>query len=45
MTDDERLQRHFELCQKVYLRMKSEGTWPWSDSLNSEDLIESEDNP
>lgn len=44
MTEDEHLQRHFELCKRVYLRMLADGSWPWDelqDSQNSEDLLES----
>ncbi len=45
MTHEEALQRHIELCRRVYARMEREGSWPWADSQKSEDLIESEDNP
>lgn len=46
MTHDEHLERHLELCRRVYLRMLAEGSWPWKDQLDSpkpEDVIESED--
>ena len=43
MTNDEHLQRHLELCKRVYERMKREGSWPWSDSPKSEDLVDSDD--
>lgn len=42
MEHDEHLQRHLEICQQIYLRMKAEGTWPWADSPNSEDVLESD---
>ena len=42
MTHDERLERHLELCKKVYERMKDEGTWPWPDSQNFDVMVESE---
>lgn len=39
------LERYIALCQRVYERMKREGSWPWADSQKSEDLVDSEDNP
>lgn len=44
MTNDEHLQAHLDLCQAMLERMKREGSWPWPDSQNSEDLVESEGN-
>jgi len=47
MNKDEHLERHLELCRRVYLRMLADGSWPWKtvgDSPESEDVIESEDN-
>jgi hypothetical protein len=43
MNKEDHLQQHLELCKRIYLRMLEEGTWPWSDSQNYEDLVESED--
>lgn len=43
MTEDERIERHLEICQRVYERLVAEGKWLWSDSLNPEDMLESED--
>ena len=46
MNNYEHLERHLELCRRVYLRMLADGTWPWEnhpDSPKSEDVIESED--
>ena len=34
-----------ELCKAVCERMEREGSWPWADSPNPEDLLDSEDNP
>ena len=31
MTEDERIQRHLEICQRVYERLVAEGKWPWPD--------------
>ena len=35
MTDDEHLQQHLELCNRIYLRLKAEGKWPWSGTQDS----------
>lgn len=40
---EEHLLRYLALCQRIYERMEREGSWPWSDSPNPEDLVESED--
>ncbi len=49
MDKDDHLQRHLELCRRMYLRMLAEGSWPWKeedpDSRDSEDVVESGDNP
>lgn len=44
MDQDDFLNRHLELCQRVFEDMMRDGSWPWRDSLNSEDLVESEGN-
>lgn len=47
MNQDEHLERHLELCRRIYLRMLADGSWPWkdgTDSQKSEDLVESKDN-
>lgn len=41
MNDDEFLDAYLELCKSIYERMEREGSWPWSDSQNSENLVES----
>jgi hypothetical protein len=38
------LERYLALCRRIYERMEREGSWPWADSPNSEDLIDSEGN-
>jgi len=43
MTNDDRLTRHINLCKRMYLRLLEDGDWPWPDSQNPEDLVESED--
>jgi hypothetical protein len=41
MKKDEHLEKHLELCRKVYEHLKKTGKWPWRDSQKSEDLLES----
>lgn len=46
MKKDDHLQPYLDLCQRIYERMKREGTWPWregSESPNPGDVVESED--
>ena len=45
MEKDDHVQRHLDLCKRMYLRMLAEGNWPWKqlpDSRNPEDMVESE---
>lgn len=44
MNENDLLNRHLELCQRIFDDMMREGSWPWRDSRNSEDLVESEGN-
>jgi hypothetical protein len=37
------LEEYLRLCQEIYSKMKTEGKWPWPDSQNSEDLLESKE--
>lgn len=41
---DKHLEQYLEICKSIYERMERDGSWPWPDSRNSEDLVESEDN-
>lgn len=41
MTEDEHIQRHIEICQAVYMRLVAEGKWPWPDSTDLADMVES----
>jgi len=47
MTNDEheRLLQYIELCRGIYERMRRENSWPWDDSQDSDDVVESEDKP
>jgi hypothetical protein len=40
---DEQFRRYLELCRRVYERMRRENRWPWSDSPDLDDVVESED--
>lgn len=44
MDNKEHINRHIELCKRIYLRMLRDGSWPWADSLKSGDLVESDGN-
>jgi len=39
------VERYLALCERAYERMVREGTWPWRDSPDFEDVVESHDNP
>lgn len=43
MDKQEHLDRHLELCRRVYERMKADGTWLWPASQKSGDVLEYED--
>lgn len=45
MDNNDQLRRYLDLCRRIYLRMLADGSWPWADSLKSEDLVESDGNP
>ena len=42
MDEDERLTQYLELCQRIYERMEQNDSFPWPDSTDSEDVVESE---
>lgn len=39
------LERYLALCKRIYERMERDGTWPWLDSTESQDLVDSKGNP
>jgi hypothetical protein len=45
MGEDEFLERYLRLCQQIYERMEREGTWPWSDSTEPDDVIDLDQPP
>ncbi|WP_299548691.1 hypothetical protein [uncultured Tateyamaria sp.] len=38
------LERHLALCQNLYVQLVQTGEWPWLDSPETEEMVESEDN-
>lgn len=42
MNRDAHLQQHLELCKRIFKRLQAEGKFPWSDSPNSEDVVDSD---
>ena len=40
---EEAFDAYLQLCQEVFLEMQKDGAWPWPDSPNPEDLVESSD--
>jgi len=40
---DDAFEAYLQLCQEIYLEMQNSDTWPWADSPNSGDLLESDD--
>lgn len=45
MNDDERLDEYLKLCARIYDRMRRENSFPWRDSTEPEDMIDSDDSP
>ena len=39
------LERYLALCQRIYERMERDNSWPWLDSTDGGDLVDSESNP
>ena len=37
------VERYLALCHRAYQRMVQTGEWPWSDSPDFEDVVESDD--
>ena len=49
MDKEDRLKIHLEVCQRIFERMRRDGSWPWRDdgvdSPESEDVVESDSQP
>lgn len=43
MEPDDHLLRYLKHCLAVHQRLVRQGRWPWPDSRNPEDMLESED--
>jgi hypothetical protein len=43
--NDEQFERYLELCRRIFERMRRDDSWPWRDSQESDDVVDSEDNP
>ena len=43
MSEDERLEEYLRLCARIYERMRREGSFPWRDSTDPDDVIDSEE--
>lgn len=41
MMPEEALEAYLRVCQEIYLDMQRDGRWPWPDSQNPDDLVES----
>ena len=41
-NDQEKLDRFLTLCLGIYERMEREGSWPWGDSQELGDVVESD---
>ena len=39
------VERYLALCEATYRTMVETGTWPWTDSPDFDDVVESEPNP
>jgi len=37
-------ERYLALCERTFQRMVEQGEWPWADSPNRDDVVESRDN-
>lgn len=44
-TEDTVLQEYFEICRRAYEQQLRDGSWPWADSPNTENVLDSKDNP
>jgi hypothetical protein len=43
--DDAHLEEYLAICKSVFEQMQRDGTWPWEDSPNSQDMVDSGHNP
>ena len=41
---EKQFEQYMDLCRRMFERMERDNSWPWLDSPESEDVVESEDN-
>jgi hypothetical protein len=41
---EEQFERYMDLCRRMFERMRRENSWPWLDSLDTEDVVDLGDN-
>lgn len=44
MLSEDQFNAYLKLCEEMAERLYREGIWPWRDSTDAEDLLESEHN-
>lgn len=44
MAEKDPLDAYLQICLELYHDLLREGRWPWPDSTDHDDLVESEDN-
>lgn len=42
MSEDDFLEHYLLLCQRIYERMERDGSFPWSDSTDEDDMVDSD---
>lgn len=45
MSEDDRIEEYLLICLATHERLVREGRWPWPDSTDADDLVESKGNP
>ena len=45
MTEDERLEEYLRVCLATHDYLVRRGRWPWPESTDDEDLVESDSQP
>lgn len=45
MMNEEQFLEYLDLCEAIADRMQRDGLWPWQDSTNPDDLVDSPHNP
>ncbi len=45
MMDDQKLEEYLLICFATHDALRAQGKWPWPDSTDEDNLVESEDTP